>query len=189
MVKRVLVIDNYDSFTWNLVHLLEALGAEVEVIYNTHHQLPDIKGFTHIVISPGPGLPHESNNLKSLMDAIPATMPVLGVCLGHQALAAFSGSPLTQLSTVFHGVDTQLITTGDAPLFRHIQGPIRVGLYHSWCVDPSALHPDWIPDATSQEGILMGMHHRTLPRFGVQFHPESVMTTHGRMMLQNFLDQ
>ena len=189
MEKRVLVIDNFDSFTWNLVHLLEALGADVEVIYNNHPTLPEWQRFTHVVISPGPGLPHESNNLRTLMEGIPDRLPVLGVCLGLQALASFSGARLRQLQTVFHGVDTTVLPNPGAPLFEGLEHPIHVGLYHSWCVDATTLNDAWVADAVSQEGILMGMHHRTLPRFGVQFHPESVMTPQGRAMLARFLDQ
>jgi anthranilate synthase component 2 len=189
MNARVLVVDNYDSFTWNLVHLLEQLGAAVEVRFNDDPNLLDHLNHTHAVVSPGPGLPQEAGQLMAFLHAWPANRPLLGVCLGHQALALDAGAALYNLPTVMHGLQRTIHPEEGSALFEGLPRDLPVGLYHSWAVDSATLPPVWRATAQSQDGVLMAMEHRERPWFGVQFHPESVMTPQGLELLAHFLRQ
>jgi anthranilate synthase component 2 len=190
-MKPILVVDNYDSFTYNLVHLLESVTDQViEVRRNDAVEPEEIADFERLVLSPGPGLPQEAGRLMELIRATPSHMPVLGVCLGMQALAVHSGGRLFQLTDVQHGIETdiKILATGDRlGLYEGIPDDVRVGRYHSWMVEKESLPEVWQATSGDTQGRIMSMAHRTNPWQGVQFHPESVMTSFGKQLLQNWL--
>jgi anthranilate synthase component II len=183
---RVLVLDNYDSFTYNLVQYLGELGAEVEVVRNDRATTADLvaRGYDRCVVSPGPCTPNEAGISLELVRAMPeAGVATLGVCLGHQALAQAFGGKVT-LNDPVHGKATTVEHDGRT-IFRGLPSPFTVGRYHSLVVDPAL--PDCLQESARGGGVLMGVRHRELPAEGVQFHPESVLTDHGRELLRNFL--
>lgn len=183
----VLVIDNYDSFVYNLVHYLEDFGCHVEVRRNNQLHLEEVESFDHILLSPGPGIPEEAGLLKELIARYAPTKDILGVCLGQQAIAEVFGGKLRNLNQVFHGIATPIhLKVDDEPLFNNLQDPLVVGRYHSWVVD--APLPDCL-EATSvdQAGEIMSLRHRTFRVKAVQFHPESVLTPQGKQILWNWL--
>ena len=186
---KVLVIDNYDSFTYNLVHYLEDLDCEVTVKRNDRLTLEEVDAFEKIVLSPGPGLTDEAGLLKDIIKTYAPTKSILGVCLGQQAIGEVYGGTLINLDTVYHGVAT-IVTTcvTDESLFNGLDKTIEVGRYHSWVVDPNL--PD-VLEATSfdDNGQVMSLRHRTYDLKGVQFHPESVLTPHGKKILENWIRQ
>ena len=184
---KVLVIDNYDSFTYNLVQYLGELGAEVSTIRNDRATVSELLagGFERCVVSPGPCTPDKAGITLEAVRRMPeAAIPTLGVCLGHQALAqAFGGS--VSLNPPVHGKSTTIEHDGRT-IFRGLSSPLTVGRYHSLVVDPEL--PDCLEESARGGGVLMGLRHRALPAEGVQFHPESVLTDEGRKLLANFLD-
>ncbi len=186
-MKKILVIDNYDSFTYNLVHYLEDLGCEVMVKRNDQLTLKDVEPFEKIVLSPGPGIPDEAGLLKEIIKEFASTKSILGVCLGQQAIGEVFGGSIINLDTVYHGVATSInITVNDEPLFNGLERTIEVGRYHSWIVDtnlPSIL------EATSvdENGQIMSLRHKQYDVKAVQFHPESVLTPDGKQILENWL--
>jgi len=185
---KVLVIDNYDSFTYNLVHYLQDLGCEVTVKRNDQLTLEDVKPFDKILLSPGPGIPDEAGLLKPIIKAYAATKSILGVCLGQQAIGEVFGGSLTNLDEVFHGVATKVhITVDDEPLFNGLDKTIEVGRYHSWVVDANLPN---VLEATSfdDNGQVMSLRHKTFEVKGVQYHPESVLTPHGKQILKNWIE-
>ena len=184
---KIVIIDNYDSFTYNLSHLVKALGAEVTVLRNDQFQLSDLEPYSKIILSPGPGIPSEAGLLLDVIRTYAGRKPILGVCLGHQAIGEAFGARLENLSDVFHGVATPCHITCDDALFSGISRHITVGRYHSWVVATDGL-PDCLEvTAVSDEGQIMALRHRTLNVRGIQFHPESVLTPDGKQMLQNWL--
>ena len=186
---NVLVIDNYDSFTYNLVHYLQDLGCEVTVKRNDQLTLEDVKPFDKILLSPGPGIPDEAGLLKPIIKTYAATKSILGVCLGQQAIGEVFGGSLTNLDEVFHGVATKVhITVDNEPLFDGLDKTIEVGRYHSWVVDANL--PDAL-EATSfdDNGQVMSLRHKTFDVKGVQYHPESVLTPQGKQILKNWIEQ
>lgn len=185
---RFLLLDNYDSFTYNLVHYLEPHG-EVCVCLNDQELPPDWLEYDALVISPGPGLPAESGHLMRTLGEALGKVPVLGICLGHQAICSLLGGQLVNLHQVRHGVTTQLTAEPESLLFAGLSATQTVGLYHSWAVDPDSLPGVLRATAWSEEGILMAIEHTHLPVFGVQFHPESVMTPAGKSIIGNFVNQ
>lgn len=189
MNARVLVVDNYDSFTWNLVHQLEQLGATATVRFNDHPDLTHDLDFTHAVVSPGPGLPQEAGQLMEFLRTWPKNLPLMGVCLGHQALALADGAQLFNLPKVMHGLQRTIHVRQPNQLFEGLPKEMAVGLYHSWAVQPNTLPKHWLTTAHTEDGVLMAMEHASQPWFGVQFHPESVMTPMGVALLERFLDQ
>ena len=187
-MKKILVIDNYDSFTYNLVHYLEDLNCEVTVIRNDKLQLEDVKPFDKIVLSPGPGIPDEAGLLKPIIKEYGATKSILGVCLGQQAIGEVFGGQLNNLDEVYHGVATHIeITVDDESMFKGLGKNIEVGRYHSWVVDTKL--PEEL-EATSfdENGQIMSLRHRIYDVKGVQFHPESVLTPKGKKMLKNWVN-
>lgn len=185
-MKKVLVIDNYDSFTYNLVHYLEDLDCRVTVKRNDELMLEDVRSFPKILLSPGPGLPEEAGLLKSVIHTYAPTKSILGVCLGMQAIAEVFGGTLLNLNTVFHGVSTTVTLAGDDLLFKGLPRTFQVGRYHSWIVNtplPEAL------TATSfdENGQIMSLRHKKYNLRGVQYHPESILTPHGKKILENWL--
>jgi anthranilate synthase component 2 len=186
---KLALIDNYDSFTYNLVHLLEQLIQDrVEVIPNDDDRLNDLSAFEALVLSPGPGLPHESGRLMEVIKRYAYEKKILGVCLGHQALALHFGAVLENLPQVFHGERMPIRkVVEDEPLFRGLSFPIQVGRYHSW-VASATYFPDALQvTAVDDSNRIMSFRHRTLPLKGVQFHPESILTENGKELISNWL--
>ena len=187
-MTKVLVIDNYDSFTYNLVHYLEDLNCDVTVFRNDKLALDDVAPFDKIVLSPGPGIPDEAGLLKDIIKAYAPTKGILGVCLGQQAIGEVFGGSLINLDEVYHGVATKVtICVDDEILFRGLNKSIDVGRYHSWVVDPKL--PNEL-EATSfdENGQVMSLRHRHYDVKGVQYHPESVLTPDGKKILENWLN-
>ena len=185
---KVLVIDNYDSFTYNLVHYLEDLNCDVTVVRNDKLELKDIKPFDKIVLSPGPGIPDEAGLLKPIIAAYASTKSILGVCLGQQAIGEVFGGQIINLDEVYHGVSTNVtISVNDESLFNGLNKTIEVGRYHSWVVDPNL--PE-VLEATSfdENGQVMSLRHKIFDVKGVQFHPESVLTPDGKQILKNWIN-
>ena len=184
---KVLVIDNYDSFTYNLVHYLEDLNCDVTVVRNDKLTLDDVEPFDKIVLSPGPGIPDEAGLLKPIIVRFAPTKSILGVCLGQQAIGEVFGGSLINLDEVYHGVATKVkITVDDELLFKGMDKEIEVGRYHSWVVNANL--PDCL-EATSVDanGQIMSLRHREYDVKGVQYHPESVLTPNGKQILKNWL--
>lgn len=186
---KIVIVDNYDSFTYNLSHLIKELGAEVEVIRNDQFLLPDLERFDKIVLSPGPGIPSEAGLLLDVIKAYAGRKPILGVCLGHQAIGEFFGGRLVNLSDVFHGVQTPAVIAQPADkIFAGLPRQIPVGRYHSWVVSAEGM-PDCLEvTATSPEGQVMALRHKQFDVRGIQFHPESVLTPEGATMISNWLN-
>ena len=184
---KIVIIDNYDSFTYNLSHLVKELGAEVTVVRNDQFRLDDLEEFSKIILSPGPGIPSEAGLLLDVIRTYAGRKPILGVCLGHQAIGEVFGAQLENLSSVFHGVATPCTIIADDPLFSGIERNITVGRYHSWVVSREGLPQCLEVTAESPEGQIMALRHRQLNVRGIQFHPESVLTPDGKKMLQNWM--
>jgi anthranilate synthase component II len=184
---KVLVIDNYDSFTYNLVHYLEALDAQVTVFRNDEFDLDEIDSFDNIVLSPGPGTPAQAGLLLPLIRRYGASKRILGVCLGQQAIAEAFGGTIFNLTDVYHGLATEITITQDDYLFKNLPLNITVGRYHSWCVSPS-LPEVLISTSVDSLGQIMSLRHRTYDIRGVQFHPESVLTPQGKTIIENWLE-
>ena len=184
---KIVVIDNYDSFTYNLVHLVKELGAEVTVFRNDQFQLPELDRFDKIILSPGPGIPSEAGLLMDVIKTYAGRKPMLGVCLGHQAIGEAFGAKLTNLSEVYHGVATPCTQFGNDPIFAGLPKRLEIGRYHSWVVDRSGF-PDCLDvTAVSDDACIMGLKHKNYDIHGIQFHPESVLTPDGKKMIQNWL--
>ena len=188
-MARILVFDNYDSFTYNLVHLVEKiLHQKVEVFRNDQLALEKVKDYDKIILSPGPGIPEEAGLLLPLIKEYAATKSILGVCLGHQAIGQAFGGTLTNLSTVYHGVATNITILNDkAPLFEGLPPTIEVGRYHSWVVKETGFPKDLEITARDANNYIMALQHKKYDVQGVQFHPESVLTPVGEKILRNWL--
>jgi anthranilate synthase component 2 len=187
-MKKIVVIDNYDSFTYNLVHYLEDLNCEVTVFRNDEFYIDELKNFDKILLSPGPGIPDEAGMLKEVIKTYASTKSILGVCLGQQAIGEVFGGSLTNLEKVYHGVATQVnILVDDETLFDGLEKQIEVGRYHSWVVNTTDF-PDVLEiTSVDENGQIMSLRHKTLDIRGVQFHPESVLTPNGKEILKNWL--
>lgn len=185
---KIVIIDNYDSFTYNLAHLVKELGAEVTVFRNDQFQLSELDRFDKIILSPGPGIPSEAGFLMDVIKKYAGRKPMLGVCLGHQAIGEAFGAKLTNLSEVYHGVATPCTQFSNDPIFEGLPKRIEIGRYHSWVVDKSGF-PDCLDiTAVSDDGQIMGLKHKNYDIRGIQFHPESVLTPDGKKMIQNWLE-
>ncbi len=186
-MTQILLIDNYDSFTYNLVHYLEELGAQVTVRRNDKLSIEEVAAFSHIVLSPGPGIPDEAGLLKEIIATYAATKKILGVCLGQQAIAEVFGGRLENLSEVYHGIATPIkIIDPQATLFKDLPTEVVVGRYHSWVVS-EALPESLKVTARDHKGQIMAIEHKEYPVHAVQFHPESILTPSGKKMLANWL--
>ena len=186
-MKRVLVIDNYDSFTYNLVHCLEELECLVRVVRNDKVDFAEAASFDHLLLSPGPGIPEEAGMLKEVIRALAGKKRIFGVCLGQQAIAEVFGGRLVNLPEVYHGVATAIEILGDDDLYRGLPGRITAGRYHSWVVDrdlPACLQAT----AVDAHGEVMSLRHREYDLRAVQYHPESVLTPQGKHILSNWLN-
>lgn len=185
---KIVIVDNYDSFTYNLAHLVRELGAEVTVLRNDQFSLEDLEEFDKIILSPGPGIPSEAGLLLDVIKRYAGRKPMLGVCLGHQAIGEVFGGKLENLSEVFHGVATEGTQFGTDPIFAGLPERIVMGRYHSWVVSRDSF-PDCLEvTAESDEGQVMALRHREYDIHGIQFHPESVLTKDGRTMVGNWLN-
>ncbi len=184
---NIVIIDNYDSFTYNLSHLIKQLGAQVTVVRNDQFAIGDLEQYDKIVLSPGPGIPSEAGLLLDVIRTYAGRKPMLGVCLGHQAIGEVFDGQLTNLSDVFHGVASTITQQGNDYIFDGLPREIEVGRYHSWVVSTQGLPSCLEVTATSAEGQIMALRHREHDIHGIQFHPESVLTPQGQAIIANFL--
>lgn len=195
---KIVIIDNYDSFTYNLAHLVRELGVEVTVVRNDQFRLEDLEVYSKIILSPGPGIPSEAGLLLDVIRRYANSKPILGVCLGHQAIGEVFGGKLENLSEVFHGVATEGTILGNDAIFSGLPRRIVMGRYHSWvvsrdqfpdCLEITATSDEGqqVGDGTSGMGQIMALKHKTLNVRGIQFHPESILTPDGKQIIQNWL--
>lgn len=185
---KIVMIDNYDSFTYNLVHLVKELGADITVFRNDQFKLEDLEEFDKIMLSPGPGIPEEAGLLLPVIRTYAGKKPILGICLGEQAIGEVFGGTLVNLSDVFHGVQTPCHLKGGDYIFDTLSDDIMVGRYHSWVVDAASLPECLEITATSDEGQVMALRHKEFDIRGIQFHPESVLTPKGKEMISNWIN-
>lgn len=185
---KVVIIDNYDSFTYNLRQLFVECGAIVEVLFNDSFEMNSLDRFDKIVFSPGPGLPSEAGVMEDVITEYAGKKPMLGICLGEQAIGEVFGAKLKNLKQVFHGIQTPVrIVDEDEYIFRGLAPVVPVGRYHSWVVDSDSLPSCLKVTSFSPEGYIMSLRHRIYDIHGLQFHPESILTQSGRQMIANFL--
>lgn len=186
---RIVVIDNYDSFTYNLVHLIHECGLNATVWRNDQFRLEDIEPFDHVLLSPGPGVPAEAGLLLDVIQQYGATKKILGICLGLQAIAEVYGGRLYNLDKPVHGTATPVVVLDRSePLFSELPDRFKVGRYHSWAVDPAGVPDVLTVTAVDEKGTIMALTHKELSVRGVQFHPESIMTEFGKEMMLNWLN-
>ncbi len=189
MKKKILVIDNYDSFTYNLVHLINELGEEVEVWRNDKFAIEDVAQFDKILLSPGPGIPNEAGLLLDVIRTYAPDKSILGICLGQQAIAEAFGGSLLNLGRPMHGIATPVrVIDAEESLFKDCPETINVGRYHSWVVNRDDLPSCLQVTATDDSREIMALKHKTYDVRGVQFHPESVLTEYGKQMMKNWLE-
>lgn len=190
-MSKILLIDNYDSFTYNLVQLVEEITNERPIVVrNDAVNTIDLAEFTHVILSPGPGLPNEAGDLKGAIAKLEALKtPTLGVCLGQQAIAEHFGGSLLNLDKVYHGVSDKMNITREDELFANISSGFEAGRYHSWVVNTSDFPEELESICEGPEGEIMALRHKTLPIIGVQFHPESILTKVGKQLISNFLNR
>ena len=184
---KIVIIDNYDSFTYNLAHLVKELEAEVTVFRNDQFQLSELDRFDKIILSPGPGIPSEAGLLMDVIRKYAGRKPMLGVCLGHQAIGEAFGAVLENLKEVYHGVQTSVEIITDDSLFTGLPREIQVGRYHSWVVSPDGFPAELEITARDASGQIMALRHRKYDVRGIQFHPESVLTPERHTIIRNFL--
>ncbi|HAW19933.1 MAG TPA: aminodeoxychorismate/anthranilate synthase component II [Flavobacteriales bacterium] len=187
-MQKLLVVDNFDSFTYNLIHLVEMIGVDFEVRRNSNLGQLDLDLFSHLIIGPGPGLPSESGDLMKLLDSWPISKPILGVCLGMQAMLQREGGELQNLSPVFHGAQSDVFQRKiGVGIFKELPQSFKVGRYHSWGFSAKAVPNSYQTIVTDAEDLVMAVKHTGLDWYGVQFHPESIMTEHGLKLLTAFV--
>ena len=187
-IMKIVIIDNYDSFTYNLSHLVKEAGAEVTVLRNDQFQMEELEQFDKILLSPGPGVPQEAGLLLEVIRNYAGRKPILGVCLGEQAIGEVFGGKLINLSEVYHGIQSPVKIIADDYLFNGLPTEIPVGRYHSWVVDNNDFPECLQITAVSQEGYIMALRHKTMDVHGIQFHPESVLTPDGKQIISNWLN-
>ncbi|MEM6641382.1 MAG: aminodeoxychorismate/anthranilate synthase component II [Bacteroidota bacterium] len=189
-MDRILVIDNYDSFTYNLVHILRALGYrdQMHIVRNDQFELKEVDEYQHILLSPGPGVPKDAGLMPQVIKQYGATKNILGVCLGHQAIGEAYGSKLFNLPQVYHGIVTPITLTGHDPLFEAMPSSFQVCRYHSWVIDQASLSDDLVITSVAENGNIMSVKHKEYSVRGVQFHPESIMTEHGIQLVKNWIE-
>ena len=188
MGMETALIDNNDSFTYNIVELVRKInGKHPAVISSDKLSIGELKNYGRLIISPGPGLPDEFPVLQEILGEFYKTVPVLGICLGHEAIARFFGAELEHLPSVVHGQPKEIRLTCDSVLFNKIPPKFNAGLYHSWVIKKETFPAELEITALSDEGNIMSFRHKKFPLFGVQFHPESIITEYGRELMQNFL--
>lgn len=189
-MKKILVIDNYDSFVYNLVHYLEEFDCEVTVRRNNQIELSEVESFDKILLSPGPGIPSEAGKMMEIIRELAPTKSILGVCLGQQAIGEVFGGKLENLDDVFHGVATfSIVKVSDEPLFQNIPSHFEIGRYHSWVVSRENFPDELEITSVDENGQIMSLRHREFDVRGVQFHPESILTPFGKKMIENWLKE
>ena len=190
-MKKILILDNYDSFTYNLVHAIyEILGQEVDVKRNDQLEVADVDAYEYIIFSPGPGIPAEAGKMKEIIETYKDSKKMLGVCLGHQAIFEVFGGTLENLEKVFHGVQSEIkVLKTDSKLLQGLGEKFQAGRYHSWVGKTSMIPDELHITCEDDNGQIMGFEHKNLPIYGVQFHPESILTPKGNELLANFLNQ
>lgn len=188
-MKKIVMIDNYDSFTYNLVHIVKKLGCEIDVFRNDKISIEEVGRYEKIMLSPGPGIPSEAGILQEVVKAYSPTKSILGVCLGLQCIGEVFGGKLTNLDKVFHGVATpiELTNSKDPLLFKGLPDTFSVGRYHSWVVDAAGFPEVLEITAVDDSGKVMALRHKNFDVRGVQFHPESILTEHGEKIIENWL--
>ena len=186
---KIVIIDNYDSFTYNLSHLIKEIGADVTVIRNDQFTLNQLKPFDKLILSPGPGIPSEAGLLLDVIKTYAGQKPILGVCLGHQAIGEVFGGTLENLSDVFHGVATEGTQFSNDYIFDSLPKRITMGRYHSWVVSRENFPTCLEVTAVSDEGQIMALKHKNYDIHGIQFHPESVLTPEGKTIIKNFIER
>lgn len=187
---KLLILDNYDSFTYNLVQLVEQQGQwDFDIIKNDKISLAEVNTYEKILLSPGPGLPSKAGLMPQILTAYASSKSILGVCLGHHAIAEAFGGNLYNFSQPVHGIQRKTTVLEDDILFKNLPQTIEVGLYHSWAVDKENFPKDLLITALSEKGVIMALKHKTYDVRGVQFHPESIMTAYGREMVWNWLNK
>ncbi len=185
---KILVFDNYDSFTYNLVQMIERiLKTKVDVVRNDEITLEEIEKYDKIILSPGPGIPEEAGILLDVIKEYASTKSILGVCLGQQAIAEAFGGSLINLSEIYHGVATEAIQTRKHKIFNDLPQTLEVGRYHSWAVNPENFPEELEITSTDSKGMIMSLKHKTYDVHGVQYHPESILTPDGEVIIKNFL--
>ena len=188
-MSKTIIIDNYDSFTYNLKQIVnEIQDEEVTVRRNNETTIEEVATFDHIILSPGPGLPEEAGLLKDIIKELGSTHKILGVCLGLQAIGEVNGAKLKNLDRVFHGIQSEFVQSEDiSVIFKGVSLIFQAGRYHSWVVDKETISDDLIVTARGEFGEIMAAQHKTHQVYGLQFHPESIMTPEGSKMIENFL--
>lgn len=188
-MKKILVIDNYDSFTYNLVHIIRELGHEeqLRVVRNDAFELDEVGNYDHILLSPGPGVPKDAGLMPEVISKYASDKNILGVCLGHQGIGEAFGSQLLNLPHVYHGMVTPVEIIEEDVLFKGLPKTFKVCRYHSWVINKEHLSKDLIITSIAENGNIMSVKHKVYNVRGVQFHPESIMTEHGKQLIQNWL--
>jgi anthranilate synthase component 2 len=185
---KILVLDNYDSFTYNLVHIIRALGYEMDIYRNDKIALEDVKKYDKILLSPGPGIPDEAGIMKKVVSEYGPTKSILGICLGHQGIGEVYGASLFNIPKVLHGVTSVAeVKDSDEYLFKGVPASFQATHYHSWAVVPETINGELKVTAVNNEGLVMGLRHKKYDVKGLQFHPESIMTPEGPKMIANWL--
>lgn len=185
---KILVLDNYDSFTYNLVQMIEEIiGGKVDVFRNDQISLDDVDRYDKIILSPGPGIPEEAGILLDLIKKYAPTKSILGVCLGQQAIAEAFGGSLINLSEIYHGVATESTKVSEHRIFQNLPDKLEVGRYHSWAVNPEDFPEELEITSIDKNGMIMSLKHKIYDVHAVQFHPESILTPDGKQILENFL--
>ena len=184
---KIAIIDNYGSFTYNLNHLVRALGVDVHIWKNDGYAMADLADSDKIIFSPGPGLPADAGLMEATVRAYSGKKPMLGICLGEQAVAEVFGARLLNLGRVYHGVQSDVEILDPSGLFYGLPDRIKAGRYHSWCVDEVCLPAALSVTANSSDGCIMALRHRDYEIYGIQFHPESILTPDGRRIMENFI--
>ena len=185
---KILVLDNYDSFTYNLVHIVRELGYTMDIFRNDKISLETVNAYDKIILSPGPGIPDEAGILKQLIKEYASTKSILGVCLGHQGIAETFGGKLYNLPKVLHGVTSDLtVVDKTEKLFNSLPSTFKVCHYHSWVAEEKSLPSELVVTAKNADGLVMAIAHKKFDVRGVQFHPESIMTEYGKLLIKNWL--
>ncbi len=188
-MKKILIIDNNDSFTYNVVELIKSTGRKnkIDIVLSRNIEISKIGTYNNIIISPGPGLPDDFPVLNDILSKFIGLKPILGICLGHQAICQYFGANLINMQKVVHGQNRKFTQNGNSSLFKNIPQEFEIGLYHSWVVDSHDFPDELKITGTSEDGLIMSVEHKKHKLFGVQFHPESHITQFGKELLSNFL--
>ena len=186
---KILVLDNYDSFTYNLVHILKELGygENLDVIRNDQMTLDEVEAYDKVLLSPGPGIPQDAGIMMNLIKRYAPTKSIMGVCLGHQAIGEVFGSSLYNMDDVLHGITTDVILKGKDSFFEEIPDRFSVCRYHSWAIRPESIGDSLKVTAEDEKGEIMAITHKEYNVKGVQYHPESILTEHGKKMMENWM--